>query len=160
MVRQLYISLFLLLMLSATGCTGIARKVGPLSIEGAERLGTSGVEVQLRLPNHSRHTLKIRQAEATFYYHGEPLATAQLHGELQLKKRSEELLRSRWRVRAEDPTALIFLQKRLSEQRVEGLTLDYHITFKVGLIKKTFSDKGVELTEILRTFAPIKQPDA
>ncbi len=151
-MRRLLHILLLIQLLAAVGCTGITRKVGPVEIEQIERLGSSGVEVQIFVPNRSGHNLKIESAELLFHYKGSPLVRAELRGGVIIKRRTENHLTTRWRLTADDPSALLLLENRLRAQQTEELTLDYRARIKCGPVKKTFSAEKALLSEILCTF--------
>lgn len=151
-------TLLLLSLLAAAGCTGIARKVGPIEIEQVERLGSSGVEVTILVPNHSGRNLKIESAEILFELDDSPLARAELRSAIIVKRHTENRLTTRWRLTSEDPAGLMILEKRLRMQQTEGVTLDYRARVKCGMVKKTFSAERARLSEILCNFAPKEQP--
>lgn len=145
-----------LLLLAAVGCSGVSRKIGPVEVQSVERLGTSGVEISLLVPNHSGRNLKVRKAELCFRYNDAPLARAELRGEALIRKQAENHLATRWKITSNDPAALLFLQKRLAEQNHENLSLDYRVQVQIGGVGKTFSAERAALSEILCNFVPTK----
>lgn len=149
--------LFLLLLIMGAGCSGIRDQVGPPSIEQIQRLGSSGIEIILLLPNRSGHTLKILSTEIDFFYDATPLARAELRGEVKLLKRTENRLKCRFKLFSDDPAALLLLEKRLTAHEFEHLEIDYRIRMKCGLLKKTFSAEKVRLSEFLCTFVSEKE---
>ncbi len=151
--------LLILLCLTLTltnGCKSPLRKIGPLQIESVERLGSSGLELVVLLPNQSRRTWSIEQAEIAIYDNGQLLLQAELRGTAVVVKRSENRLKTRWRLRSEDPTALLQLERRLKEEACDQLSVDYRIAVKSGPVRKTFSAEKVALQKILSTFVPIE----
>lgn len=152
----LHILLATLLLLGGVGCSGFARRIGPPTIERIERLGSSGVEISLLIPNRSGKRLTIHEATIYFYYKGTPLATAELRGKALIEKRCDNHLTTRWKVEADDPAALLLLEKRISESNFEALSIDYRAQVQIGAMKKTFSAEQVPLCEILYNFVPTK----
>lgn len=152
MNRRLTTFLGLLGLLLLVGCANPAKQFGPIELVSAERLGSSGLELQLRLPNRSRHPLLIEQGEATLYYRGAELLRAELRGEVVIEERSDHIVTTRWRLRSNDPGALLLCEKLLREERYEELAADYRVQVRYRGLKRNFSGQKVPLSENPYTF--------
>ncbi len=153
-MKQIFKILFISLITSLLcSCSGIAEKIRLQAIS-LDPLGSSGLTLHTQFDNRSHHTLHLLRAEVTLCAHEKPIARAELRGKEVIPKRSVSEQHSRWRIRLEDPTLLFRIGSLLRQSNHEEYTIAYSITIRCGVIKKTFSDEMIPLSDFLRTFRP------
>lgn len=153
MNRLLKILLILLSINIMTGCSGVAEKFSLLNLR-LDPLGSSGLTLHTQIENASRHTLRIPKAEILLYEGEALIGWAELRGEIVIPKRAISEQASRWKLHTDNPFELLRLGKMIPKGGVERFTVAYRITVRSGLIKKTFSNEMVPLSDFLRTFRP------
>lgn len=158
MTKTLKYLLGLLCTTLLVGCGGLQSKFGLVEVLSAERLGSSGLELQVRLENRTRHPLKIEQGEVVLHYQAEPLLRGELRGEVLFEGRSDKPVTTRWKLHSNDPGALLLAEKLLLERRYEELSADYRLEVRWRGVKRSFSAQMVPLRETLSTFEVTTTP--
>ncbi len=141
----------------AAACGGIVEKLAPVRLESVEMHGLSGADVSFEIGNASAHRIRIRNAEATFHYDGIPIGTATLMREFTIERRKHDTLRTRWRLRVEEPAAARLLEKRIERKCYDKIAVSYTIDVRAGLAQKTFSAEMVPFSDFLTTFDRITE---
>lgn len=143
-------SKLLLVTLLVVGC---APKVRFEGIESVRRYGTVGADVAVRVTNDSRRTLVVESGELTFFTASGSLGSVELRGEVEIPRRSEGVVASRWRLDAPDVASEYTLQRRLENGEWAGLDVAGRFTVRIGKMRRTISFPRTTVSEILSNFA-------
>ena len=116
-------------------------------------LSTSGVNLWVDVRNDWSHALVIKRGKVDVMMHGKKVATIELRDKIVLPKRSTSRILIPLRFDAQNTLSFQRIIRNLVEKHGLGTTIDYRVRAGTKLIKLTFSDKNVAVSEILNNFA-------
>ena len=116
-------------------------------------LSSSGANIWVDVRNDWSHALVIKKGKVDVMMHGKKVATIELRDKIILPKRSTSRILIPLRFNAENSFSFQRIIRNLVDKRGLGTTIDYRVRAGTKLVKLTFSDKNVAVSEILNNFA-------
>ena len=156
-MRQILTWLLLLgVALSAGSCRRAVEKVASKirfeGIERVERQGLTGAEVVVRVDNGSAYRLTLSSAEIGIYYADACVGTVVLCEPVEIERRTEASLTTRWRLRISDPLTLLLLARDAAAGTYDRISLSCQAEGRGGPAPVKFSREKMPLSEFLNTF--------
>ena len=116
-------------------------------------LSSSGANIWVDVRNDWSHALVIKKGKVDVMMHGKKVATIELRDKIILPKRSTSRILIPLRFSAENSLSFQRIIRNLVDKRGLGTAIDYRVRAGTKLVKLTFSDKNVAVSEILNNFA-------
>lgn len=116
-------------------------------------LSSSGANIWVDVRNDWSHALVIKKGKVDVMMHGKKVATIELRDKIVLPKRSTSRILIPLRFDTENTFSFQRVIRNLVDKRGLGTTIDYRVRAGTKLLKLTFSDKNVAVSEILNNFA-------
>lgn len=156
-MRRVVVVVAAVVALGAASCSGAVerarREVAVEQVVDAERRGSAGAVVTLRVRNDSRRNLRVDDLRVELYLAGGRAAVWQLHEPLGIPRRTTADLRTLWRLRSDDPMAWYALERRIRSGEIASIEVAAEGSVRVAWWKKVkFSSERVPLSDFLNTF--------
>lgn len=162
MLKTLRRYVFLVIVAIVVPLAGIAstpremKAVEKLRIEGVTNithLSTSGMNLYVEVTNLSWHRLVLSRGVIDFEIDGTRVATISLRDKVVVKahRTSEVLIPLRFDTR--NLLVINNIVRRLSEGDTEDITISYDVRAGIPLLKRTFCDEEIAISEFLNNFA-------
>lgn len=156
-MRRVWIhTLLLALALMAGSCRRSVEKVaGKIRFEGIEHVqlqGLSSAEVVARIDNGSAYRLSLSAARIDLYYADALVGRLVLVEPVEIDRRTEASLRTRWRLQVSDPLTLFVLYRKVKAGDCDRIALSCDIEGRGGPAPLRFSREKMPLSEFLTTF--------
>lgn len=127
-----------------------------ISIEDVTRvthLSSSGANLYVRLKNNSRRTIVLRRGEVDIMVDGSLKSSISLRDKVVIPKGYDGELLLPLRFRSSSSITLHILLRRIAEGDIQGITINYRLRAGTRLIKRSFSDEGIAISDFFDTFA-------
>lgn len=155
MKRLLLYTLLLTMACTLTSCRSTIRKMrSKVKIERVEAVrieSLSSVEIDFAVQNGTAHKLHLDEAVLTLRYQDATVATMTLREKIELPRRSELVVTTRWWVEVKNPLAALALLPKL-QQDVSAATVDVELKGHGGPVPVNISREKVPLSYFLNTF--------
>ena len=156
MKRILFTTLLALLALGMSSCRRMAEKAAQkIRIEGVESVtpkGLSSAEAVLRITNGTSHKLLLRDVKFELFYQTNHVLTIKLQEEVEVAKRSSGPVATRWRIRINDPLALLLIGRDLAQENTSNLYIRYTVEGRGGPVAVNQTSEQMPLSDFLRIF--------
>ena len=142
--------------LSGTSCRRAAERarqnIRIETVEKIERIGISGAEVVVRVNNGSRYKLALTTAEFGLYYADARVGTIVLMQPVEVPRRTNLAVTTRWRLKISDPMALYLLLRKTSDGDWSQVGVSCSVEGRGGPAPVKFSREKMPLSDFLNTF--------
>ena len=153
-------NLLLLCLLCAALLSGSCRRAAEraaqkIRIEAVESItpkGLTSAEAVLRIANGTRYKLLLQEAQFTLCYQSSRVLTLRLYDGFEVPKRSVASVPTRWRIRIEDPLALLLVGRDVRAGEAANLFVSYTLAGRGGPASGNRTEEMVPLSDFLRTF--------
>lgn len=122
------------------------------AVEKVERIGISGAEVVVRVDNGSRYNLALTAAEFGLYYADARVGTIVLMQPVEVPRRTNLAVTTRWRLKISDPLALYLLARKASGGEWDQIAVSCSVEGRGGPAPVKFSREKMPLSDFLNTF--------
>lgn len=147
------ILLLLTIAMSALSCSRMAQqRVTVESVDSVERLGWSGTEIALTVRNGLLRDIRLDSCRMTIRTASGTVVGAELRGGAAIGKQTTQQVRLRFKITAENPSAMQSLWHRLSSGEVQDVTVETHAAAEIGRSRRKIYRPARSLSEILRNF--------
>lgn len=150
-----YIFAVVLFMCSASGVRAedILDKFCLERFVAVTHLSTSGVNIWVDVRSDWAHDLVIKRGTVDVMMHGKKVATIELRDKIVIPRRTTSRVLIPLRFDAYNTLSFQRILYNLVEKRGFGTTINYRVRAGMKVLKLTFSDKNVAVSEILNNFA-------
>ena len=122
------------------------------AVEKVERIGIAGAEVVVRANNGSRYKLALTTAEFGLYYADARVGTIVLMQPVEVPRRTNLAVTTRWRLKISDPMALYLLLRKTSDGDWSQVGVSCSVEGRGGPAPVKFSREKMPLSDFLNTF--------
>lgn len=135
------------------GLNDIAKLVKVPVIDNIQFKGITGVQFTAHVENDSKYRLSLEDGEVIFYQDGKFIAKFVQVSRVVSEPHTHSEIDLLWKIEDVDPLSLILFAKDVGKNDYEGMTIDYSGRMGANMFRKTISDKGVVVTELIDIFA-------
>ena len=122
------------------------------AVEKVERIGIAGAEIVVRVNNGSRYNLALTAAEFGLYYADARVGTIVLMQPVEVPRRTNLAVTTRWRLKISDPMALYLLLRKTSDGDWSQVGVSCAVEGRGGPAPVKFSREKMPLSDFLNTF--------
>lgn len=155
MKKLLLIGLLTALVLPLTSCRSTINKMRrKIAIERVEKLrieSLSSVEIDLAVKNGTAHKLHLDKAVVTLRYKESNVLTMTLREVVEIPRRSDGVVTSRWWVEVENPLALVAVAANVQRDPSQ-MSVDLRLEGRGGPVPVNISREKMPLSVFLNTF--------
>lgn len=156
MRRLLLYALLLFAALSTASCRRsvekVARKIRFEGIEQVRMQGMSMAEVDARIDNGSAYRLTLSAARIDLYYADLLVGRFVLQEPVEIGRRTEASLQTRWRIQYYNLMYLYVMYRTLKVGASDQIAISFEIEGRGGPVPLRFSREKMPLSEFLTTF--------
>lgn len=148
--------IFVIVVLSFTVSSARADILDKFHLEkfvAVTHLSSSGVNIWVDIRNDWAHTLVIKKGKVDIMMHGKKVATIELRDKIVVPRRTTTRVLVPLRFDTNNLLSFQRILRNLIDKKGLGTTIDYRVRAGMRLLKLTFSDKNVAVSEILNNFA-------
>lgn len=153
---SLLIPAILLLVLTMGSCRraaeNAARKIKVEAIEKIEPKGLTGAEATLRIANGTKHKLALSKAVFVFHYRQDKVMSIRLHEGIEIGKLTTESIVTRWKLRIDNPLAMLLLSRDLHADDPSQIYVSYAIEGRGGPAAVNIARERIPLSDFLNIF--------
>jgi hypothetical protein len=151
--RNILAVVVLLFTVSAAKADDILDKFHLERFVAVTHLSTSGVNIWVEVRNDWAHDLVIKRGSVDVMMHGNRVATIELRDKVVIPRRTTSRVLIPLPFDAYNTLSFQRILYNLVEKGGLGTTISYRVRAGMKLLKLTFSDKNVAVSEILNNFA-------
>lgn len=130
----------------------VARKIRFEGIEHVQLQGLTTAEVVARIDNGSAYRLSLSAARIDLYYADALVGRLVLDEPVEIDRRTEASLQTRWRLQISDPLTLFVLYRKVKAGDYDRIALSCDIEGRGGPAPLRFSREKMPVSEFLTTF--------
>lgn len=125
----------------------------------ATHLSTSGMNLWVEISNNTRHRIVIKEAELEVHIGGRTATTISLRDKVVVRRGEGREVLLPLRFRSRGAFTLNSIVNRIAANDTEDMTISYRIRGGTMLLKRTFSEQNIAMSEFFNNFA-VEDSDA
>lgn len=137
----------------------IGRGIHFESFTRATHLSTSGMNLWVAISNNTRHRIVIKEAELEVHIGGRTASTISLRDKVVVRRGEGREVLLPLRFRSRGAFTLNSIVNRIAANDTEDMTISYRIRGGTMLLKRTFSEQNIAMSEFFNNFA-VEDSDA